>query len=316
MAGVSMNATSAGALALLTGSTKALEAQQKVVSTGQKVNSASDNASYWSISKSMNSHSMSMSAARDASELGAATADAASVGMSKATELVQDIQSKLIMAKAAGADKSALNSEITQLKEQLGSVMKASGFSGQNWLSSGSDKPGTSSIVSSVSSSKDGSTQVHTLDFDTSKTNLASSGDAEDGLLTKSYKGATKNGGAYDYHLLNAGSTTPTSGKEISVSSTTTNGELDGMISAVGDMLSSMWSGAAELGSASARLSGSSEIMQRMQDSLNISTGKLVDANMEEVSARLAAVKAQNQLQTVGLSIANQNSQNVLQLFR
>ncbi len=110
MSGVSYNSSAAGALALLTGSTQALENQQRVMSTGKKINTASDNAAYWSISKAMNSTGMSMSAAADASELGAATADAASLGMSKATDIVQDIQTKLIMAKAVGADKSALNS--------------------------------------------------------------------------------------------------------------------------------------------------------------------------------------------------------------
>ena len=137
MAGVSYNGSAAGALALLTGSTQALEDQQRVMATGHKVDQASDNAAYWSISKAMKSTGLSMTAAADASELGASTADAASLGMNKATELVQDIQTKLIMAKAKGADKSALNTEIAQLKEQLGTVMKSAGFSGQNWLSSG-----------------------------------------------------------------------------------------------------------------------------------------------------------------------------------
>lgn len=315
MAGISLNSTAAAALSLLTGSSKALEDQQRAASTGRKVNSAEENAAYWSISKAMNSHGMSMSAAMDASELGAATADAASLGMSKATELVQDIQSKLIMAKGKGADKDALNSEITQLKDQLGTVLKASGFSGQNWLSSGT-KPATTSLVASVSSNGNGDTTVNTIDFDTIKTNLASTGNAEDGILTKSYTGATKSGATYDYHLLDVGSSTPSSGAQIAVSDSTTNDELDGMISAVGDMLNSMWSGGAELGSVSGRLSGNSEIMQRLKDTLDISTGRLVDANMEEVSAKLAATKAQSQLQTIGLSIANQQSQSVLQLFR
>lgn len=315
MSGISMNSTAAAALSLLTGSNKALEDQQRVVSVGKRVASAEDNAAYWSISKAMNSHSMAMSAAMDASELGAATADAASVGMSKATELVQNIQTKLIMAKAVGADKGALNTEITQLKDQLGTVLKSSGFSGQNWLSSGSAQPGTTSLVASVSATKTG-TQVNTIDFDTSKTNLASTGNAQDGLLTKSYTGTTKSGAAYDYHLLDVGSATPASGSQIAVSNSTTSDQLDGMISAVGDMLNSMWNGGAELGAVSSRLSGNSEIMQRMKDSLDISTGKLVDANMEEASAKLAAAKAQSQLQTMGLSIANQQSQSVLSLFR
>lgn len=93
MSGVSNNSSAAAALAVLTGSTKALEDQQRVMSTGKKVNSASDNAAYWSISQAMKSTGMSMSSAVDASELGAATADAASLGMSQATDIVQDRKS-------------------------------------------------------------------------------------------------------------------------------------------------------------------------------------------------------------------------------
>ena len=315
MSGVYSNSSAAGALALLTGSTKALEDQQRMASTGKKVGSASDNAAYWSISQAMKSTGMSMSSAADASELGAATADAASVGMSQATEIVQNIQSKLIMAKAVGADKSALNDEITQLKDQLGTVMKSAGFSGQNWLSSGAAAPGTTSLVASVSTAKDGSTQVNTIDFDTSKTNLASSGNAQDGILTKSYTGATKSGATYDYHLLDVGSATPASGSEIAVSSSTTNDQLDGMISAVGGMLNNMWAGASALGSTASNLKGTSAVMQKLQDALAISTGKLVDANMEQVAANLAATKVQTQLQTIGLSIANQQGASVTQLF-
>ncbi|MCD2173734.1 flagellin N-terminal helical domain-containing protein [Rhizobium sp. C4] len=316
MAGVSYNGSAAGALALLTGSTQALEDQQRVMASGRKVDQASDNAAYWSISKAMKSTGMSMTAAADASELGAATADAASLGMNKATELVQDIQTKLIMAKAKGADKSALNSEITQLKEQLGTVMKSAGFSGQNWLSSGPAKPATTSLVASISTNKDGVTMVHGLDFDTSKVNLASSGNAADGLLTRDYAVTNKGGGSYNFHLLDVGSSTPAGGSEIALTNATSDDEINGMISAVGGMLNKMWAGASELGSVSGHLQGTSAVMQRLQDTLDISTGKLVDANMTKVAANMAAAKAAAQFSMIGLSIANQQGANSFALFR
>lgn len=316
MAGVSYNGSAAGALAVLTGSTKALEDQQRVMATGRKVDQASDNAAYWSISKAMKSTGMSISAAAQASELGAATADAASLGMNRATELVQDIQTKLIIAKGKGVDKTALNTEITQLKEQLGTVMKAAGFSGQNWLSSGPAKPGTTSLVASISTGKDGVTKVNGLDFDTSKTNLASTGDAADGILTKGYAVTTKAGGSYNYHLLDVGSATPAGGSEIALSSNTSNDEIDGMLSAVGGMLNSMWAAGSELGSVSSNLQGTSEVMLRLRDTLAISTGRLVDANMTQVAANLAAAKAAAQFGTIGLSIANQQGAGAFGLFR
>ena len=44
--------------------------------------------------------------------------------------------------------------------------------------------------------------------------------------------------------------------------------------------------------------------------------GALVDADMEEASARLQALQTQQQLGIQSLSIANTNSENILQLFR
>ncbi len=42
----------------------------------------------------------------------------------------------------------------------------------------------------------------------------------------------------------------------------------------------------------------------------------MVDANMEEASARLQALQVQQQLGIQALSIANQQPQNLLSLFR
>lgn len=317
MSGVSINATSASAVALLTGSTSALERTNKIVAAGKDVNSAEDNAAYWSIATSMSSNSSSMSAAMDASGLAQATADTAALGMDQATNLVSQIRDKLILAKSvSGTQRDAVNAEISQLKEQLSSVADSTSFSGQNWLSTGaSEKPGNTSLVAGVSTNDDSSINVDTLDFDTNTTNLVAKGDAADGLLTKSYSGTTKNGAAYDYHLLDAGSTTPASGSEISVSASTTNDELDGMIAAADSMLSAMTDAGAKLGATQSRISSNTEFMQKMQDVTDRSIGRLVDANMEEQAVKLAAQKVQVQLQTSALNIANQQSQNTLMLF-
>ena len=48
----------------------------------------------------------------------------------------------------------------------------------------------------------------------------------------------------------------------------------------------------------------------------NSRVGALVDTDMEEASARLQALQVQQQLATQALSIANQQPQNILALFR
>jgi len=73
---------------------------------------------------------------------------------------------------------------------------------------------------------------------------------------------------------------------------------------------------AASFGSSQARIDTQSEFLSKLTDSLKIGIGALVDANMEEASARMQALQVQQQLATQSLSIANQAPQNILSLFR
>ncbi|MEY9720396.1 flagellin-like hook-associated protein FlgL [Sinorhizobium fredii] len=53
-----------------------------------------------------------------------------------------------------------------------------------------------------------------------------------------------------------------------------------------------------------------------LTDSIDSGIGRLVDADMNEESTRLKALQTQQQLAVQSLSIANTNSENILQLFR
>ncbi|MCH3802113.1 hypothetical protein LZB51_08935, partial [Campylobacter jejuni] len=53
----------------------------------------------------------------------------------------------------------------------------------------------------------------------------------------------------------------------------------------------------------------------KLTDSLKTGIGALVDADMEEASARLQALQTQQQLGIQSLSIANQAPQSILSLF-
>lgn len=315
MSSISYNSSAASALLLLTGSAKALERNTIQVASGRNVNTASDNAAYWSIATSMRSTGMSLSAVEDASGLAAAMTDTASLGMEAATSLVSEIKAKLILARSPGVDRDAINAEISQLKDQLGTVAESSSFNGENWLSS-AGAPGVKSLLASTSTNPDGTAAVNTIDFDTASTTLASSGDAANGLLTKAYSGTTENGTAYEYYLLDTGSQGSATASEIKISNATTEDELDGMISATDSMLSSLTSAGAKLGSTSSRISANTEFLSKLQDAIDRGVGRLVDANMEESAVKLAATKVQQQLQTIGLSIVNEQSKRILDLFR
>ena len=73
---------------------------------------------------------------------------------------------------------------------------------------------------------------------------------------------------------------------------------------------------AAAFGSVQGRIDSQAEFIKGLSDSLTSGIGALVDADMEAASARLQALQVQQQLGIQALSIANQQPQNILSLFR
>ena len=73
---------------------------------------------------------------------------------------------------------------------------------------------------------------------------------------------------------------------------------------------------AASLGVTEKRMEIQSEFVGKLIDGLKSGVGAMVDADMEEASARLQALQVQQQLGIQALSIANQQPQNILSLFR
>lgn len=73
---------------------------------------------------------------------------------------------------------------------------------------------------------------------------------------------------------------------------------------------------AAAFGSSEGRISTQADFISNLSDSLKAGIGAMVDANMEEASARLQALQTQQQLGVQSLSIANQAPQTLLSLFR
>jgi flagellin len=81
-------------------------------------------------------------------------------------------------------------------------------------------------------------------------------------------------------------------------------------------MLQTSIDAASEFGSTQKRVDIQSSFVGKLTDALKAGIGSMVDADMEETSARLQALQVQQQLATQALSIANQAPQNVLSLFR
>jgi len=87
-------------------------------------------------------------------------------------------------------------------------------------------------------------------------------------------------------------------------------------LSIIDGLIDSSIDAAAAFGSAQGRIETQSDFVGKLTDSLKSGIGTLVDADMEEASARLQALQVQQQLGVQALSIANQAPQSILSLFR
>ena len=81
-------------------------------------------------------------------------------------------------------------------------------------------------------------------------------------------------------------------------------------------MLQTAITASAAFGSVQTRIDTQREFVTKLTDSMKAGIGSLVDTDMEEASARLQALQVQQQLSTQALSIANQQPQSLLSLFR
>lgn len=84
---------------------------------------------------------------------------------------------------------------------------------------------------------------------------------------------------------------------------------IDGAIEQAGETLS-------RIGGSLRQIEGLAEFTKQLQDSVKEGLGALVDADLAEESARLTSLQTRQQLATQSLSIANQQSQSLLSLFR
>lgn len=87
-------------------------------------------------------------------------------------------------------------------------------------------------------------------------------------------------------------------------------------LGAIEGMIQTSINAAASFGSAGSRITAQSDFITKLTDTMKTGIGALVDTNMEEASARLQALQVQQQLSTQALSIANQQPQSLLSLFR
>ncbi|UWU94475.1 flagellin [Bradyrhizobium sp. CB1015] len=295
------NSSAMTALQTLRSVSSQLATTQNRISTGQRVSTASDNAAYWSIATSMRSDNAALSAVSDSLGLSAATVDTEYTAL---TSVIGDkesgltkLQALLVEAKTAGIDRTKIQADITQIQQDMKLKANSATFNGINWLSTTATTPATFNLVSSYSR-VGGTPTIGSITVTTANYSLYTA--TASGILD------TVSGGA-SVDNMNISALTDSAADQTT---------LDGYIAQVTAAINSVASAAADLGAVKNRISTNTEFVKTLMDSVDRGVGQLVDADMNAESTRLQALQTQQQLGVQALSIANQNSQSILSLFR
>ena len=443
MSSILTNNSAMVALQTLKSVNSSLAKTQDVISTGQKISSAKDNAAVFAISKVMNSDVKGFKAISDSLALGESTVAVGRQAAETVTDLLLEVKGKIVAAQEENVDRSKIQTDIDELAKQIGSVVGAAQFNGLNLVDGSSTDP--VNILSSLD--RDASGNVTASQIEVARQNLSvttpvtaqafgttdlASAAAASALIesanstTIANDAATIDGGISNASIANAASEVITIGQvsagdsfqidlgnvpvnvagggvatgertfqfvasatdgtadvarnlanqinaffeaatdsSLKLSATvsnnqititngdagTSNANLDiglraqtggtpgssaasgglgvlqnvdvttdagatGALAAIEGLIQKSVDAAAAFGSAEGRISTQSDFVSKLTDSLTSGIGSLVDADLEEASARLQALQVQQQLATQSLSIANQAPQALLSLFR
>lgn len=326
MSSIMTNSAAMTALKSLQATNASLETTQSRISTGLKVGEASDNAAYWSIATTMRSDNKALSTVQDALGLGGAKIDVAYTGLNSAIDVVDEIKTKLVAAKEPGVDRDKIQSELTELQNQLTSIASSSSFSGENWLSfDGASQ--TKSVVGSFTRDSSGSVAVGTIDINISSAKLfgddtVGAGGTNDGILDTENLYGTEAGFEINVSVATIDISTANLDDAALLAAfgvgytETVDDVLDQMISSADAAIASMTTAAADMGATKGRVDMQQDFVSNLMDAIDRGIGTLVDADMTKESTRLSALQTQQQLGTQALSIANGSAQSILSLFR
>ncbi|MDQ1185052.1 flagellin N-terminal helical domain-containing protein [Agrobacterium larrymoorei] len=293
MTSILTNTSAMSALQSLRNVNNSLSSTQERVSSGYRVAKASDNVAYWSISTTMRSDNKALNAAADALGVGAAKVDTAYAAMDSAKDVVNEIKAKLSTASESSVDKTQVQLEITKLQQQLSSIAQSASFNGENWVVKAAGS--SSSVVDGFIRNSDGTVKITTATYEAGSYAMFSAIATATGIGTGGILGSVM---------------------KIKLTSTTSQTNIDSYLNTVETALKKMVKGAAAVGALKTRIDMQDSFSKKLSDAQKSGISRLVDANMEEESAKLSALQTQQQLAVQSLSIANSGSQQLLSLFR
>ncbi|WP_127900759.1 flagellin [Solirhodobacter olei] len=279
MSSILTNTSAMQALQTLQSINTNLTKTQNQISTGLKIQSAQDNASYFSISQSMKGDSAMYKQINDSLTMTGNALATAALGASSVNNLAQSFASQVAFAQGQGVDlakvKDTLKSYVTQIK----TAIQQATFNGVSLVNASA----TQNVVTGISRAT-GAFSVTTMSFNS--VNLSAIGSALSSV---------------------AGTFTATgmTSSALSLALSNANTQLTAAITA-----------STSIGVAQTQITAQQDFLGKLTNQIDTGVGAMVDANMQQEAAKLQSLQVQQQLATQSLSIANNAPQSILSLFR
>ncbi|WP_297802845.1 flagellin [uncultured Brevundimonas sp.] len=275
------------ALQNLNATNRALEVTQNRVNTGLKVATAKDNGAIFAIATAQRAEMGAQDAVKQSIERGKSIVDVALAAGETVVEALTELKSLAVAIQdaPAGSDTATkLNNDFTALVSEIRTALAGATFDGVNLFNANT---ADIAVTTNTSGGK----------FTIKTTYTAAAGAiAADGKIDPTIAPA------------DAG-VTPANNFNFDTLTTRTAANVD---RAINNFTAVM----ADLGTKSKSLDRQLTFVGKFQDSLETGIGNLVDADLAKESARLTALQTKQQLGVQALSIANQASSIVLNLFR
>jgi flagellin len=281
MSSILTNSSALVALQTLKSTNKGLAAAQNQVSTGMKVATAKDNGAVWAIASVMRSDISGLGTVSEALAVGSATVGTARTAAESITGLLTMAKERIL----GGGDltntdtRDKLVADLNAIGDQIETIVASAAFNGVNLVDGtvGADVE----VISSLARASDGTLTVETIAVtpeDLSGIAAVLQGWAEGDLADQA--------------------------------------AIDATLAALEAELTVAVDAGAAFGTAQKQIDIQADFVGNFIDALKTGMGAMVDADMEEASARLSALQVQQQLGIQALSIANQAPQTLLALFR
>ncbi len=274
------------ALQSLNMTNKQMATTQSRINTGLAVASTKDDSAAYNIAQSLRGDISGLTAVTSSLNNAKSVTDVAVSG----AETISDIMNQMKTLAAKSDDdtlttdqRTQYNTDFTNLRDQITTIVDSSDFNGINLLKSGGGS------VSALQSLQGGST---------SPTNAAA------------WDPSTLDVANIDLGL---------GGSTITVQATddiSTQANAHAMLSTLKTSSDNLASKLSDLGSASRTIDRQLTFTSKLSDALESGVGNLVDADLAKESANLQALQVKQQLGVQALSIANQAPQTILSLFR